>query len=105
MLLVGGRTCADNISGIFIWENTDGMARVWRRTSLSAQHNRLWQGDERYKFSDRINATSGWESQAYMSLVRVGPTEAVVTYNKYMEGNAGGKSAGFAMRVSVVADE
>ena len=40
-----------------------------------------------------------------MSLVRVGPTEAVVTYNKYMEGNAAGKSAGFAMRVSVVADE
>ena len=102
---MGGRTCADNISGIFIWENPDGMARAWSRTSLSAQHNRLWQGDARYKYSEEVNATTGWESQAYMSLLRVGPAEAVVTYNKYMEGNAGGISAGFAMRVTVVADE
>ena len=102
ILLIGGRTCADNVSGIFLWLNPDGMGEVWERHSLSYWHNELWSGDAKYKYSPLINSTAGWESQAYMSLLRTGPSEAVVTYNKYMEDNAGGGSAGFAMRVTVV---
>ena len=102
ILLIGGRTCADNVSGIFLWLNPDGMGEVWERHSLSYWHNELWSGDAKYKYSPLINSTAGWESQSYMSLLRTGPSEAVVTYNKYMEDNAGGGSAGFAMRVTVV---
>jgi hypothetical protein len=101
LLLIGGRTCIDKVSGIFLWLNRDGMAKVWERTSLSYWHNRLWAGGKEYRFSEMVNSTSAWESQAYMSLLHTGDNEAVVTYNKYMEENAGGGSAGFAMRVTL----
>ena len=102
ILLIGGHTCVDHVFGIFLWLNPDGRGGVWERHSLSYWHNELWSGDAKYKYSPLINSTAGWESQSYMSLLRTGPSEAVVTYNKYMEDNAGGGSAGFAMRVTVV---
>ena len=56
----GGRLCVENMTGIFLWVNEDGMGgfdepagngtKTFVRHSITAQHNRLWKGDPKYLF-------------------------------------------------------
>ena len=82
ILLIGGHTCVDHVFGIFLWRNPDGRGGGWERHSLSYWHNQLWRGDPKYRYSEMVNSTAGFESDSYMSLLRTGPSEAVVMYNK-----------------------
>jgi hypothetical protein len=60
LLLSGGRLCVENMTGIFLWVNEDGMGgfdepasngtKTFVRHSITAQHNRLWKGDPKYLF-------------------------------------------------------
>lgn len=129
LVLSGGRLCVENITGLFLWFSADGMAgsgagldqdgvkelgQVWQRYSISYHHNRLWPGPPAYRFDERINASDVFESQAYTGLVRVGPCDFIVTYNKYWDplydgmpgcdstGTKLGCSTAFAMHVSIV---
>ena len=132
MVLSGGRLCVENMTGLFLWLNTDGMAgfeepeereqapqeeakeQVWQRFSISWQHNQHWTGSPAYRFDERVNASNLFESQAYTGLVRVGPRDFLVLYNKYWDelydgmpgcnpsGSGLGCSTAFAMRVSIV---
>lgn len=91
-----------------------GAAAVWQRYSISYYHNRLWPGPSAYRFDERVNASDVFESQAYTGLVRVGPQDFIVTYNKYWDplydgmpgcdstGTTLGCSTAFAMHVSIV---
>ena len=86
----------------------------WSQFSLSYYHNLLWAGEPAYRFSQRINDSTFFESQAYTGLVRVGPREFLVLYNKYWDelydgmpgcnpsGDSLGCSTAFAMRVGIV---
>jgi hypothetical protein len=109
MLLTGGRLCVENMTGIFLWVNGDGMAGYtsaptalpateraeggdasssvasdgWVRHSITAQHNRLWKGDPTYLFSNMVNDSSVFETLSYTSIIVTSPTSAAITYNKY----------------------
>ena len=88
--------------------------QVWQRFSISWQHNQHWTGPPAYRFDERVNASDLFESQAYTGLVRVGPRDFLVLYNKYWDelydgmpgcnpsGDSLGCSTAFAMRVSIV---
>ena len=128
MVLSGGRLCVENMTGLFLWLNADGLAgfstqhheeqqakeQVWQRFSISWQHNQHWTGPAAYRFDDRVNASNLFESQAYTGLVRVGPRDFLVLYNKYWDelydgmpgcnpsGDGLGCSTAFAMRVTIV---
>ena len=83
LLLTGGRLCVENTTGIFLWVNTKGDAKDWTRHSITAQHNRLWQGDSTYLFTDMVNDSSVFETLSYTSILPTGPSSAVITYNKF----------------------
>jgi hypothetical protein len=81
---------------------------------VSYQHNLHWQGDPSYKFTEQVNASDVFGSQAYTSLMQVDDASFVVTYNKYwaplFNGEDGcqgsdplkiGCSTGFSMKVSL----
>jgi hypothetical protein len=120
LLLTGGRLCVENMTGVFLWLNSDGMgglnapagaaigADVWQRHSITNQHNRLWKGDPKYRFSAMANDSSVFETLSYTSIVPTGPQSAVITYNKFDyeqigRGNVSwpGPSANFAISVTV----
>lgn len=52
LLMSGGRNCVANTNGIFLWENSNGMAganggdatKQWKQHSITAIHNALWKG-------------------------------------------------------------
>lgn len=78
LLLSGGRLCVENKTGIFLWVNSDGMGgyrskrpgtSTWERHSITAQHNRLWTGDDKYLFSEMVNDSSVFETLSYTSIV------------------------------------
>ena len=92
LLMTGGRLCVENMTGIFLWLNADGMGgfgsdkpgtEVWQRHSITAQHNRLWGGESKYLFSDMVNDSSVFETLSYTSILPTGPRAAVITYNKF----------------------
>jgi hypothetical protein len=93
LLLTGGRMCVENVTDLFLWLNSDGLAGsaashlplsdVWRRHSLSYVHNSLWRGDSAYTFDASINNSQLFETQGYTTLVRLGPLAALVAYNRY----------------------
>ena len=121
LILTGGRLCVENISGIFMWLNRDGMggfdsstrpdAEIWVRHSISAQHNLHWKGDPAYLFSELVNSSAVFESLAYTSIIATGPRSAAITYNKFWPGGVGpngavskgwpGPSANFVIQVAV----
>ena len=83
-------------------------ADVWQRHSITNQHNRLWKGDPKYRFSAMVNDSSVFETLSYTSIVPTGPQSAVITYNKFDyeqigRGNVSwpGPSANFAISVTV----
>ena len=106
LLLSGGRICNENITGLFLWANADGMARapgtpnanntaaVWERISISNVHNTLWAGDSAYRYDEGINASDLSESQTYTDLLMLDENTALLTYQKFYEpGNGiGGQS-------------
>eukprot|EP01050_Picozoa_sp_SAG11_P012611 SAG11_NODE_1413_length_4981_cov_2.208726_3_plen_170_part_00 len=77
----------------FLWLNVDltlgGSAAsrlprtdTWRRHSLSHVHNKLWTGDSAYMFDADVNNSQVFETQGYTTLIRLGPLEALVAYNR-----------------------
>jgi hypothetical protein len=89
LLLTGGRVCVENITGLYLWLNQDGMGgkprRVgapvaevgaasagWSRHSISAAHNDLWRGDAQYLFTGAVNDSAKWETLAYTSILPTG---------------------------------
>jgi hypothetical protein len=88
----------ENISGIFMWLNRDGMGgfdsstrpdtEIWVRHSISAQHNLHWKGDPAYLFSELVNSSAVFESLAYTSIIATGPRSAAITYSaRFSTGN------------------
>ena len=85
--------CVENVTDLFLWLNADGLGGsassrlppndVWRRHSLSYVHNSLWRGDTAYTFDADINNSQVFETQSYTTLIRLGPLEALVAYNRY----------------------
>ena len=68
------------------------------RHSISAAHNRLWQGDRRYIYDDGVNSTSPGRNQtstiAYTSIIPTGEKSFAVVYNMDRGGHwSGGSSA------------
>ena len=128
LVLSGGRICVENMTGLFIWHNPDGLAdhagigdgSEWQRHSITYWHNRLWKGETAYKFDERVNVSNLFESQAYTGLIPLGKSEDgngqdfMVTYNRYWDplfdgmpgcdgtdGNGLGCSTGFGMQVTI----
>ena len=66
LLLSGGRLCVENVTGIFLWVNADGLAglnggddkKTWQKHSITEVHNQLWQGADFYRFDASINDTN-----------------------------------------------
>ena len=93
LLLTGGRMCVENVTDAFLWLNADGLGGsaasrlppndTWRRHSLSYVHNSLWRGDSAYKYNADINNSQVFETQSYTTLIRLGPLEALMAYNRY----------------------
>jgi hypothetical protein len=52
---------------------------------VADHHNQQWRGSAQYRFDERVNSSDLFESQAYTSLLQVGPREVLVTYNKYFD--------------------
>jgi len=101
LLISGGRNCVADRKDISLWESAAGGG--WVEHSLSFQHNRLWQGNASFLFDARVNATVGFETQSYTSLVRTGAGSFAVFYNKFFSPNwPPWPSANFMMQVSVV---
>lgn len=114
LLMTGGRLCVENTTGLFLWLNQDGAYNAsanprdsWSRHSISYQHNRLWEGPERFKFSEAVNSTVAsdrplfdMESQAYTSILPTGPRSAAIFYNQFAHPR-GHNSTTFVMHVSV----
>ena len=76
------------------------------RHSISAAHNRLWQGDRRYIYDDGVNSTSPGRNQtstiAYTSIIPTGEKSFAVVYNMDRGGHwSGGSSAAFIMHAKV----
>ena len=118
-LMSGGRMCWADETGLFVWLNPSGMPGAkWERYSLSYAHNQHWTGPDSYKFDERINGSTFFETQAYTSLMQVGDMEAVVTYNLFYEPSNGRDgcytandskvspcSTGFSMRLTLKHDD
>jgi hypothetical protein len=92
LLLSGGRVCVENTTGIFLWVNEDGMGgsrgggdprSEWVRHSISYQHNRLWRGDPRYLYDERVNISDAWQTLSYTSMMVTGPDSVVLTYQRF----------------------
>lgn len=103
LLLSGGRLCVENTTGLFLWVNENGLAGLhgdsgltaadggggsgvnpdWQRHSLSYWHNRLWQGEDYYRFTDAVNDSNAWGTSGYTSLIQTGPKSGAVLYNKF----------------------
>jgi hypothetical protein len=94
LLLTGGRLCVEDAQGVYLWVNEDGMggiagedARVeWKRHSISYQHDRLWKaagGDPKYLFGEGVNASDGWGTLSYTSIMPTGPASAAITYQQF----------------------
>ena len=70
-------------AGVFLWVNADGMADLdgrrngseWEPHCVTAAHNRLWKGDPALLWT---NATG---TQAYTSVVALGPRSVGVSYS------------------------
>ena len=59
-----------------------------------------------HRFDERVNASDYYETQAYTSLVQVGPREALVTYQRFWGGSTLYPkppccSTGYGMRIAV----
>jgi hypothetical protein len=110
LLLSGGRNCVAGRKDISLWESAAAAAAAggalgagWVEHSLTFQHNRLWQGSASFLFDARVNATTGFETLSYTSLVRTGPGSFAIFYNKFFSpGWPPWPSANFMMQVSVV---
>ena len=94
LLLSGGRLCKDldpaqsciptknGEGGVILWVNADGMADLdgtrngteWVANCVTAAHNRGWKGDPSMLFNETT------PTQAYTSVVKLGPSSAGVFY-------------------------
>jgi hypothetical protein len=91
LLLTGGRLCVEESQGVYLWLNEDGMGGIggrnprteWARHSISYQHNRLWRGDPRYLFNETVNASNGWGTLSYTSIMVTGPNSAAISYQQF----------------------
>ena len=104
LLLAGGRNCVAGRKDVSLWESAAGgaLGAGWVEHSLSYQHNRLWQGSAALLFDARVNATAGFETLSYTSLVRTGAASFAVFYNRFFSpGWPPWPSANFMMQVSV----
>lgn len=103
LMLAGGRMRNLGTNDILLWVSADGMGRQWDMFSLSYWHNKLLPDNRSAdRFSTQINATTEpRESSSYTSLMQVGESSFVVTYDRR---HVGGKMHGdtiYAMRVDV----
>jgi hypothetical protein len=89
VVLSGGRNCVENVTDIFLWLSSDGMATTWKKYSVSYYHNQLWGGDSVYRFDDQINNSLVFASQGYTTMIQTAPYEFVLTYNKYYHPTGG----------------
>ena len=113
--------CVENTTGLFLWVNSDGRFNAtvgshepsssWSRHSISYQHNRLWTGPSRFKFSNAVNSTAAsdrplfnMESQAYTSILQTGPRSAAIFYNQFAHPK-GRNSTTFVIHVSIREEE
>ena len=77
------------------------------RYSISAAHNRLWRGDQRYVFDDGVNSTAPGRNQtttiAYTSIIPIGYNSFAVVYNMDRGGHwgSGSSSAAFIIHATV----
>lgn len=74
---------------MLLWVNDDGMGTTWVEYSLSYWHNML-EATPALKFTSQVNSTSGHrQTTSYTSLLRTGPSSALVTYNMQRDGTPG----------------
>ena len=74
---------------VLLWVNDDGMGTAWVEYSLSYWHNVLESNPE-LQFTAHVNSTSGHrQTTSYTSLLRTGPSSALVTYNMQRDGTPG----------------
>lgn len=117
--MTGGRLCVENHTGLFLWVNEDGLGSMMQgpgaaaaagapagfdRHSISAAHNALWRGDEKYLFTNAVNDSALWETLAYTSILPTGPASVAITYQKFLNMSAKpwpGPSATFAIQLKV----
>lgn len=114
VLLSGGRECYANRTDVSLWAATPKsvISNNWRRYSLSGQHNALWKGDPQLRFQpDSVNTSYSagmfLGTLSYTSLVSLGPSLGVVTYDLRLPEWQGLPSVqfGFSMRFRVKVDE
>jgi hypothetical protein len=84
----------EGVQGVYLWVNEDGMGGIgggdpraeWQRHSISYQHNRLWAaqgGNPTYLFNESVNASDGWGTLSYTSIMPTGPDSAAIAYQQY----------------------
>ena len=55
--------------------------QAWTKHSISYQHNRLWTGDEQFRFDSRVNNTADWETLSY-----TGDPDSLTPFRPYLAG-------------------
>jgi hypothetical protein len=104
ILLSGGRP------GLFLWVCADGEGKSWERLNLAEHHNALLP-DSALHYSGPFCASEGVnpaQSTSYTGMQRVGPNEALVSYDRLGNGWAGAPGpwgetdAVFSVRVEAV---
>jgi hypothetical protein len=121
LVIAGGRMCVNGTQGLFLWISSDGMGAYnspnhgadsngseWARVSITDAHNRGLNrsAPAAHRFTDQVNASEGWQTQAEVGLIAAGDPaarEALVTYNRYGTpppgGHPSGGSIGFSMQM------
>ena len=86
LLLAGGR------HGLFLWVCVDGLGHQWQKVNLSEHHNALV-SDPSLRFSEAFclaaDSDGPAESTSYTGLLRIGPNEALICYDRLGNGWSG----------------
>eukprot|EP01051_Picozoa_sp_SAG22_P013965 SAG22_NODE_1630_length_3944_cov_1.550585_2_plen_699_part_00 len=100
LVLAGGRMCVAGSQGLYLWVSRNGMGSYnspgngagtvdeWVPVSITAAHNCGLSAlaPEYQRFTEAVNTSSGWQTQAELGFVAVGEPEAreaLLTYNRY----------------------
>ena len=118
--------CVQNAQGLYLWVSWNGMGEYnspdrsgtrgsvdrWVPFSITSAHNcgLSSQAPDYQRFTEAVNTSDGWQTQAELGFIALGDREALLTYNRYgplpgppppgCPGQAPCDSIAFSMRVS-----